>query len=768
MKDGENNNSEKTKPRSFPFVLGAVVLLLLTFLIILQASNWWKGLAVDSADDTLLLYALSSLNFIAFVIFGFIFARNILKLTRERRALLLGSKIKTRLLVYFCAVSLLPLIAMAVFSYWFLNRAIDRWFTDIPENVVRQARDVETQAVKNQTGMLGETAGMLAAALEDPTAGKLEKLLEKGNLTRIEIIGQNGEPLMAAEKTLAPAHRAELEKILAFIRRGEFKAPALSDGEGFDAAAADFPDGKKLVIVPDLRNTENLGQLIDSSLVEFDKLKNSQDNVRLIGLTTLGLLTFLLIFASSWTAFYVAKGLTRPIKALAEGADEIARGNFGHRVDVDAEDELALLVASFNQMSAKLEENAAELSRRRKYIETVLQTLSTGVISFDSENRVTTINNAARNILRLETGEFSGFRLDHLVGEETRAVFEKLIGRARRIGQANEQTVLQKESRDGASGEKNETLPVALSATALPDKNGTVLVIEDLSELIAAQRASAWSEVARRMAHEIKNPLTPIQLSAERIAKRFAQGKREEAGRKEEEEIKGERERKEEEETKDQRPKTKDQRTSEQRTTNNEQSQTKAPISDAQLTRIVNESTATILREVQSLKSMVDEFSRFARLPNVALQPGDLNEVVKKTVLLYEDRAADVNIEMSLADGLPEALIDEEQLKRVFVNLIDNAIEVFDAAQEEKRIEIKTFYDRARDLIVAEVSDNGKGIPPADFPKLFQPYYSTKGRGTGLGLAIVQRIISEHRGKIKAVNNSPRGAKFIVELPVSN
>ena len=187
-----------------------------------------------------------------------------------------------------------------------------------------------------------------------------------------------------------------------------------------------------------------------------------------------------------------------------------------------------------------------------------------------------------------------------------------------------------------------------------------------------------------------------------------------------------------------------------------------------QLAKVIDESTSTILREVESLKSMVDEFSRFARLPNVSLESGNLNDLIKQTVLLYEDRVSDLKIETNLAKNLPETLIDSEQLKRVFVNLIDNAIEVFDKDQSSKRIEIKTFYDKAKDLIVAEISDNGKGIPPADFQKLFQPYFSTKGRGTGLGLAIVQRIVSEHHGKIKAVNNSPKGAKFIVEIPVLN
>ncbi|MDQ3133009.1 MAG: ATP-binding protein, partial [Acidobacteriota bacterium] len=467
---------------------------------------------------------------------------------------------------------------------------------------------------------------------------------------------------------------------------------------------------------------------------EFDKLKEKQINIRQIGLLTLGVLTFLLIFASSWTAFHIARGLTVPIKALAQGADEIAQGNLAHRVEVLAEDELALLVASFNQMSAKLEENSAELEERRRYIETILQSLSTGVISFDAENQVTTINKAAIQILKLENADFAGFNLNQLVSDENRIVLERLLNRAKRIGQASEQTVLQPENADGSESSGGENLPVALAATALPkifgESSGVVLVIEDLSELISAQRASAWSEVARRMAHEIKNPLTPIQLSAERIAKRFS----------------------------DSRFQIPDSRLS------NGEKNLESGIWNLELKSVIDESTLTILREVNSLKSMVDEFSRFARLPNVKLENGNLNEIIRQSAALYEDR--DAKIELNLAANLPNAMIDEEQLKRVFVNLIENAIEAFDKNQTEKRISVKTYYDKARDLIISEVSDNAKGIAPIDLQKLFQPYFSTKGRGTGLGLAIVQRIVSEHRGKIKAVNNSPKGAKFIVELPI--
>jgi two-component system nitrogen regulation sensor histidine kinase NtrY len=722
-----DKSNNQPKRRKSPWILGIFVLLSLTFLILLQTSNLWKNLTVESASDTVLLYALSSLNFIAFVIFGFILLRNLIKLARERRSLELGAKFKSRLWFYFFAISLLPIIAMAGFSYLFMNRALERWFSEIPENVVREAREVQNQAIKLQSEKFRETSKMLATSLErhDFTNEELQKITEAGNLTRIEVLSKTNQTLALHEKTLPAGQKAELDKIIGLVKNGRLDEPPLRDGIGFDAALADFSDGRKLIVISNLYSEENVSQLVENALAEFDKLKEKQINIRQVGFLTLGVLTFLLIFASSWTAVYIARGLTVPIKALAEGADEIARGNLAHRVEVLAEDELALLVASFNQMSAKLEENSAELEERRRYTETVLQSLSTGVISFDASNRVTTINKAAVNILKLETADFAGFELKQLITEENRVVIERLLNRARRIGQAAEQTVLLPERGD-KSAEINANTPVALTATALPktfgESSGIVLVIEDLSELISAQRASAWAEVARRMAHEIKNPLTPIQLSAERISKNFKKTL--------------------------------------------EANGNEIHSSTPRMQNVIDESTSTILREVNSLKSMVDEFSRFARLPNVRLENGNLNEIIKQAADLYEDRFTDVSIELQLAANLPNSMIDQEQLKRVFVNLIENGGEAFDANQKEKRICLKTFYDKARDLIVAEVSDNGKGIAPIDLQKLFQPYFSTKGRGTGLGLAIVQRIVSEHRGKIRAVNNSTKGAKFIVELPV--
>jgi two-component system, NtrC family, nitrogen regulation sensor histidine kinase NtrY len=699
-------SKQRQAPSNFSlFIIGSLMLAFLTTLIFLQTSNVWKDFSIQSTTDTLTLYALSTLNFVAFVIFSFILIRNIVKLARERKSFQLGAKIKTRLLLYFIGLSFLPILAMASFSYLFMNRAIERWISQIPENVVREAKIVQDS---RQT----EMALMLANLLEkqEVTGEMLTNLAKKGNLIFIQILSAKDEVLVHSEKPNDDFLQIELEQRL----------------QTSNIISADFSDGRRLIIVPDLRPEAKFNQTKDESLREFDRLKDRQNVIRQMGLTTLGLLTLLLIFASSWVAFYIARGLTAPIKAIAEGANEIAQGNFSHRVDVLAEDELSLLVDAFNQMSGKLEENSTELKERRRYIETVLQSLSTGVISFDATDRVTTINKAAIRMLKLEDADFKHFVLSQLVGKENQTILEKLINRAKRIGQAAEQTVLIREHADGST-ETGESLPVALTATALPDKNGVVLVIEDLTELITAQRASAWQEVARRMAHEIKNPLTPIQLSAERIAKRFDL----------------ETKRQSDEATKDQKPKT-----------------------ENQLEKVINESTSTIITEVASLKSMVDEFSRFARLPNVKLESGNLNNLIAQTVALYEDRG--VKIETNLAKNLPNVLFDEEQLKRVFVNLIENAIEAFDSLQTDKMISINTLHDSARDLIITEIIDNGNGISPSNFQKLFQPYFSTKGRGTGLGLAIVQRIITEHNSKIRGSNNSPKGAKFVIEFPVSN
>jgi PAS domain S-box-containing protein len=717
--------------------LGCVVLALLTFLVLLQSSQIWKYFQVDTASDTLTLYALSSLNFFAFIVFAFIFLRSVVKLIRERRDFQIGAKLKTRLLVYFVAVSLLPIAAMAFFSYLFLNRALEKWFSRLPETVIEDARQIQKNALQAQVENFQAKARLFATLMEAKSefdALDLRSLLLKGNLSAVEVFAPNDVVLAKVTLEFNEEQREKLQDILTVAVPDETWA----DGIGFDAVRIPLADERVVLVVSAWQGEMAFSQRISDSPFEFEKLKQQQVEVRQLGFSTLSLLTFLLIFAASWVSFHLGRGLTKPIRALAEGADEIARGNLKHRVDVLAEDELALLVDSFNQMSAQLEENQQNLEERRNYIETVLQSLSTGVISLDAENRVTTINQSTLEILNINKGDCQNCNLSQLLSVENRLIFERLLGRARRAGHATEQTVLWRENSNG-NGHEAESLPAALTATALRgtdgEKSGAVIVIEDLTELLQAQRAAAWQEVARRMAHEIKNPLTPIQLAAERIAKRY-KAERENGRNRESEKFVL---------TEDQRPKTRN-----------------------QLGKIISEGTETILREVTSLKSMVDEFSRYARLPDVKLELRDLNEIARQTIVLYEDRLSGAKLETELAENLPSAMLDEEQLKRVFVNLIDNALESFSANDTDKMIYIKTWIDDKRDLLIAEVSDNGRGIAPQNFPKIFQPYFSTKGRGTGLGLAIVQRIITEHGGKIRAASNVPKGAKFWIELPIAS
>jgi two-component system nitrogen regulation sensor histidine kinase NtrY len=366
------------------------------------------------------------------------------------------------------------------------------------------------------------------------------------------------------------------------------------------------------------------------------------------------------------------------------------------------------------------------LLERRNYIETVLQSLSTGVVSIDDTDRITTVNASAARMLGLGNRPHSGRLLSEVIGTDDWTVINRLLRRARRAGHAAEQTQLE----SGANGAG--PLPVAMTATALTNSvfsgRGAVLVIEDLSELLAAQRVAAWSEVARRMAHEIKNPLTPIQLSAERIAKNYkrvasANGQ-------------------------------------------NGSDQIESLEVD-KVGAVIAECTETISREVAALKAMVDEFSRFARLPAIQLESANLNEVITQAIGLYEERLDDATISAHLSPELGASMLDVEQIKRVFVNLIDNALDALIHADNEKRITIVTYHDTERSLLVAEVADTGHGIEPNDFKRLFQPYFSRRDSGTGLGLAIVQRIVLEHHGRIRAEKNHPTGAKFIIELPAA-
>lgn len=738
----EYRQRRRRRNRLLLLALGVIVAILLA--IIASQQLWlWTVVRPDTASDVLVLYALSTLNFVAFVVFSFIFVRNILKLRREREERQLGSKIKTRLLIYFISISFLPITAMAVFSYLFLNRSLEKWFYPFPEGIVPQANELRRQNLENQLQGLKDISSLLVMVLGRESVQQrqvtLDQIVSSGQLSGVEIIGSDGAVQVKSRADLPPAEMSRLEALFAQARNAPTQTGiSLADGRDFDVVAVPLGRSETLIIAPQKREEQDLDELIRRADHGYQDLVKKQRRVRMVGISTLGLMTLMLLFVSSWVAIYLARGIATPIKALAEASNEIARGNLQVRVTTIADDELALLAQSFNQMTTQLEENRKRIEaganelreknlallERRNYIETVLQSLSTGVVSVDEINQVTTLNAAASRMLGLASKPENGHLLNELMATDDWAIVDRLFRRARRTGHAGEQTQLE----SGAS--PNGPLPVAMTATALRNSSGpgrgVVLVIEDLSELLAAQRAAAWSEVARRMAHEIKNPLTPIQLSAERIAKNY------------------------------------------KRIAGNGDANGNGSLGDSideeRVGAVIAECTETISREVAGLKAMVDEFSRFARLPAIKLENANLNDIVTQAVGLYEDRLDGATISLHLMADLPSSMLDVEQIKRIFVNLIDNALEALHHG-DPKKITIATHHDAEKSLLTAVVSDTGRGIDSGDFKRLFQPYFSRRESGTGLGLAIVQRIIFEHQGRIRAEKNYPRGATFVIELP---
>src|SRR6185503_4901280 len=536
-----NEHATLRKRRTAAWLLTGVVALLLAVIAAQQLLNLGPVLPPETGSDTLLLYALSSLNFAAFMVFSFILLRSLLRLRRERRERQPGSRIQTRLLIYFIGLSLLPITAMAAFSYLFLNRSIEKWMGPLPENVVERVREQQRESLTFQYEKLRETATLLATEIKSRPQSEWQNVLDQlaatGKLSAIEIVSESGQIMAHSETVMPPAQDQELKGVLERGHRLQQLGTdtALSDGKGFDLTSVSLTPGFRLVLVPQRLNDTDVNDTIAGSQREYQHLLERQRKVRLLGVSTLGLMTLLLLFASTWLAIHLSRGFAAPIRSLVSASKEVARGNLAHRVDTLADEELALLAESFNQMTAELDTNRKQLEsgaavlqeknlaleERRNYIETVLESLATGVVSLAQNDCVTTINTAAISILKLSDRPPAWASLLSVLTNEDRTVLEPLLRRARRAGRAAEQGQLTR-------GAAASPIPVALTATALRGTSnggrGVVVVIEDLSELLTAQRAAAWSEVARRVAHEIKNPLTPIQLSAERIARNFGIG----------------------------------------------------------------------------------------------------------------------------------------------------------------------------------------------------------------------------------------------------
>jgi two-component system, NtrC family, nitrogen regulation sensor histidine kinase NtrY len=724
----------ETSGRRKAIILLTIGILLLFGLLLSQSSFDLPFLNPDTNQQLLFFAALSAVIFLLFVALTFVLARNLLKLFAERRLGVLGSKFRTRLVVAGLMLSLLPVIVMFWFAYGLMNRSIDKWFSRPVEEVREDTSAMASLLSKYAAQNARSEANSIASSPETQHAFSGHSFSVVVNQFRQhELTLQGGFALAIqdgnAEASFGIPAAWPLLKAKVPWERITSDRPVHLIWEQTDYILGTAPVGEHGMILVAMPLPEKFSQTVkqlEISQKRYFELSRERKLLRRTYMGLLLLLTVLVLFATTWLALFLSKLVTRPVVALAEATQEISRGRLDYRVEIRAADEIGDLVRSFNRMAEDLEGSRRQieassrdlgaanvaLEQRRRHIETILESIPTGVLSLDAERRITHLNHALLRMFHPVGSESSV--LERLIGAELRDLFpseiledlEPLLRRAERMTTTTTQLemVLQPAK-----------LNVAVTVAALQHDGqslGYVLVFEDLSDLLKAQKQAAWREVARRVAHEIKNPLTPIALSAERIRRHLERGSRLDAG-------------------------------------------------------VIDDCAATIAASVETVRALVDEFSTLARFPTAQPQPANINSIVESALAMFNGRLDNIRVQTFLAPNLPRVMADPEAMKRALANLVDNAAE---AMQDSllREILISTALVASRDAIEVAVSDTGHGVTQELKERLFLPYFSTKKRGTGLGLAIVNRIIEDHRGSIRVEENRPVGTKFVVELPVAS
>ncbi|MGD0497079.1 MAG: ATP-binding protein [Bryobacteraceae bacterium] len=671
----------------------AGVLLILSVLLVVWQGSFKVRFGEADPERTLIFWAISTLTFVLMVILGWILVRTGIKLYIERQSNREGSRIKTKLLLGALALSFMPVFFLVLWGYEVLNFNLKAWFNAPAQNQLQlfvDAASLLDREVRNELTVYAallaaqpETRRLLTEGVRAP--GFLERFCkEQGVLSAAILPAKEGPPLDAWKARAPPPGSGRTIETRFEVKDG---ARTLGTVVLEDTVPVDVAQSKAAI-----------AKLQD----QWARTNQDSKELRRHYTMLMALIALFVLFVATWIALFLARQISVPIAALLEAAGEVRKGNLAHRVQVRAADELGSLVRSFNQMTRELEASGRELDRRRRFTEAILESIPTGVISVRADGSVLSVNRALAKIFPAEHAAHAE-RLEDLFSRDDAAVIRRLMKRARRTGAASTQIDLR-------TANRKSQLEVTVAALEETLTSGFVVVLEDVTELLRAQKTEAWHEVARRVAHEIKNPLTPIALSAERIHRQL--GKLD-----------------------------------------------LPPVT----ARIVSECAATISQSVESVKTLVDEFSQFARFPSAQLAPSDLNEVVREALAVFEGRLEGIEIRTGLAPGLPPVNLDREQFRRVVVNLVDNAAEAMqDSLVKELRVFTRLGAAETVELVVA---DSGRGIGAEDKEKLFLPYFSTKNRGTGLGLAIVSHIIAEHNGQIRVEDNQPVGARFTVEIP---
>ncbi len=714
---------ERRRRRRESILIAAVAAIFLalaifeTRLVHLTNSSSWSG--------NVTFFLLINLNLLLLVLVMFLVTRQAVKLVLERRRGIFGSRLRTRLAFAFLGLTLAPSVLLFIVAQGLLNTAFDRWFNLRVDNALRGAIEVAQtyyQSAANNALFFARQVGRDAAEhdLFDPRSQKARqkyvdaKRAEYGlaGLTLLSPERQTLSRSLSEDATQMPELTSEVVSELFSVHEVS-RTEKLGRGHvvrcGILATADDgSPVGAVVVdyIVP--RDVSDEAREITKSYQEYRQLSSMKQPIRSAYTLTMALVTMVVVFIAMWFGFQQAKAITTPLQNLAEGTREVAQGNWDYRFEAGSDSDTEALGNSLNQMTQALRATNSELVERRNYLTRILSNIAAGVVSIDDNDRLTMLNPAAERMLGLRLTQVFGKTSAEVLGRSDLSVVAELVAEAA----ANPHSEVEQQVKL-TGGE--QIMTALVSATALSDDSGAyrgvLLFFEDVTHLLRVQRMEAWREVARRLAHEIKNPLTPIQLSAQRLRKRYLN---------------------------------------------------QIPADDRE---VFDECTTTIVSQVDEMKRLVNEFSTFARLPAVELGVEDLNGLIDEALVLFREGHPQIDFTFDRGSTVPELRLDRAAIKRVMINLLDNAVSACEAVADPGRITLSTRFIPERGVVRIEVADNGTGMSREVKMRLFEPYFSTKRDGTGLGLAIVSAIVSDHQGYVRVLDNQPRGSRFLIELP---
>lgn len=726
------DDKEIRKRRRERIIMVVVGFLAITFTMIASHVFNKEGLPISA---NIFVYGLSSINVILILLLLFLIVRNIVKLFYEHRRGIIGSRLRTKLVAAFVGLSLVPTILLFLFAINFLSYNLEFWFNvktgealnkslevaqiyyqQAAEQAKFNARQISTDITRNRLyqhdrleylksfilqRQKNYNLGMVEAHFDFQPNNMMFPDAEHPELNFPLLTPKMLEDLYSGKEIFTVESTNVGEIVVGVAPVFSYAVP--SEVIGRVSVGYNIPQG----LVEKLRNIADASQ-------QYGQINILKNPIKFNYLVTMSIVTLVIIFLATWFGLTLAGNITGPIQNLAEATNKITQGNLDIQIDVEADDEIGLLVKSFNKMTKDLKKSSGglvqaniSLEERRKYIETILRNVSAGIISLDKNGVITTINNAAEKMFDLNPEDVLNKNFRDLMIPEHLTLVDEFM---KEIEESNE-GALQKQLELML---KDRALTVLLTVTTIKDESGNdtgmVVMFEDMTQLQRAERAAAWREVARRMAHEIKNPLTPIQLSAQRLQKKYSE-----------------------------------------------------KLEDGS---VFKECTQIIIDQVEVLKNLVNEFSRYARMPVTTPAPNDLNEVIADSVSLFQDAHKDITFEFKKAENMPKFEFDAEQMNRVLINLLDNAVAAINDNKGGK-IEITAGYDEQSRRATVAVADDGSGVPANYKGKVFDPYFSTKKSGTGLGLAIVNSIISDHHGQVSVSDNFPTGTVVSFQLPVS-